>query len=417
MSHNARVVCLDNDADIIQEMRKINAEDAGVRHMLPKARHYLVKLDDVRRPIVHILKETFLSNGGDATVSRDMITATADKSDVLLSGTRKQFQRSLLALREQGFGCNQLSTEIEAAIRHFDSTPNVPNSHSITDPRLSAIFDQIGTRTLVMGILNVTPDSFSDGGMFVDHSAAVVHAREMVENGADIIDIGGESTRPGSEAVTAKEEIDRVIPVIQEIAGSINVPISIDTTKAEVARVALDSGALIVNDISAASFDPDMRLVIAEKRCPAILMHIKGTPKDMQAQPHYDNLMGEVCAFLRERIEAVVDAGVDERMLIVDPGIGFAKSVDHNLELLQRLRELKSIGRPILVGTSRKATIGKVLGDLPVEERLEGTAATVAISIANGADIVRVHDVKEMVRVAKMSDAIVRYTSVAHLQS
>lgn len=412
MPHNARVVCLNNDTDIIQEMRKINAEDAGIRHMLPKARHYLLKLENVRRPIVHILKETFLSNGGEATVSKDMITAVSDHSDVLLSGTRKQFQRSLLALREQGFGCNKLSTEIEAAIRHFDSIPNVPNSQSIENPLLSALFDQIGTRTLVMGILNITPDSFSDGGLFVDHNAAVLHARVMVENGADIIDIGGESTRPGSESVSAKEEIDRVIPVIQEITSSLNVPISIDTTKAEVARAALDSGALIINDISAATFDPDMRILIAERRCPAILMHIKGTPKDMQAQPIYNDLMSEVCAFLRERIEAVVDAGVDERMLLVDPGIGFGKTVDQNLELLQRLRELKSIGRPIVVGTSRKSTIGKVLGGLPVEERLEGTSATVAISIANGADIVRVHDVKEMVRVARMSDAIVRRNNI-----
>lgn len=408
MPHNIRVLCLSNDVDIIREMQSINAEDAGIRHMLPKARHYLVKLEAVRRPIVHILKETFLSNGGDATVSRDMITAASDKSDVLLSGTRKQFQRSLLALREQGFGCNKLAAEIEAAIRHFDSTPNLPNSHSITDLRISSMFGQIGARTLVMGILNVTPDSFSDGGKFADYNAAVAHAREMVEDGADIIDIGGESTRPGSDAVSANEEIDRIVPVIQELAGSVNVPISVDTTKAEVARAALDSGALIINDVSAATLDPDMRFVIAEKRCPAILQHIKGTPKDMQDNAHYDDLMGEICDFLRKRIDAVVDAGADERMLIIDPGFGFAKTVAHNLELLQRLRELKSIGRPIMVGVSRKATIGRVLGGLPTEERMEGTAAAVAISIANGADIVRVHDVREMVRVARMSDAIIR---------
>lgn len=408
MLHNARVLCLATDVEIVAEMAKVNAEDAGIRHMLPKARHYLVKLEQVRRPIVHILKETFLSNGGDAVVSRDVITAKIEQCDVILTGTRKHFQRALLALREQGFGCDSLAGEVEAAIRHFDGLPNVPRPDACSDPRVGKMFDLIGVRTLVMAILNVTPDSFSDGGKYTDSAAAVARGLEMEAEGADIVDIGGLSTRPGSEPVSTAEEIGRIVPVVQELAPKLNIPISVDTYRAVVAEAALEAGALLVNDISGATFDPEMPALLARRRCPAVIMHILGTPKDMQQDPQYGDLMGDICRALRERMAVLADAGVDEKLLIVDPGIGFGKSPDHNLEILRRLAELKSIGRPILVGTSRKSTIGKVLGGLPPEERVEGTAATVALSIAHGADIVRVHDVKEMARVARMTDAVVR---------
>lgn len=275
-------------------------------------------------------------------------------------------------------------------------------------PLLRTMYDKFGKKTLIMGILNVTPDSFSDGGKFIDPHMAVERAMQMVDDGADIIDIGGESTRPGSEPVSTDEEMKRVLPVIKDITAAVGVPISIDTYKADVAAAAINAGALIINDISAATFDPDMQRLIAESGCPAVLMHIKGKPKSMQANPVYDDVVTEVRGFLKARIDALVSAGVDEEQLIIDPGIGFGKTLQHNLELIRHLREFRELGRPILIGTSRKATIGKVLGDLPPEERLEGTAATVAISIANGADIVRVHDVKEMARVAKMTDAIVR---------
>lgn len=407
MSHNARVLCLNNDVEITREMELINVEEGGVRHMLPKAKHYKVKLQGVRRPIVHILKEAFLANGGDAAISRDVITAKVAESDVILMGTRKQFSRVLTNLLEQGFGCKELSVEIENAIKRFDSAPELPTASTHTDASLSNMFSLLGQRTLVMGVLNVTPDSFSDGGLFLDAGAAAERALKMAEDGADLIDIGGESTRPGSDPVSADEEIRRIIPVIEAIANKVSIPISVDTYKAEVAKAALDSGALIVNDISAATFDPAMAGLIAKNRCPAILMHTKGTPKNMASNATYTDLMAEVSMFLKSRIRTLIEAGVDEKMLIIDPGIGFAKNLDQNLEILRRLKELKSIGRPILIGTSRKSTIGKVLGDLPSEERLEGTSATVAIAIANGANIVRVHDVKEMVRVARMADAIV----------
>ncbi|MEN6357774.1 MAG: dihydropteroate synthase [Armatimonadota bacterium] len=408
MAHNARVLCPANDAEIGREIRLVGAEEAGIRHMLPKAQHYLVKLENVRCPIAHILKEAFLSAGGDAAVNKDVIVAKVTNTDMVLMGTRKQFQYVLRSLLEQGFGCKELAAEIESAIRHFDSLPIVPTSALALDAKLADMFAKIGSQTLVMGILNVTPDSFSDGGRFTDVETAVDAAVKMVEDGADIIDIGGESTRPGSDIVPADEEIRRVAPVISKLACRINVPISIDTYKSETAGAALDAGALIVNDISAGTFDSNMPLLLSEKKCAVVIQHIKGSPKNMQINPQYDDLLGEISGFLRDRVKALTEAGVDEQLIIIDPGIGFGKSVEHNLELMRRLRELKSIGRPILIGTSRKSTIGKVLGDLPPTDRVEGTAATVAISIANGADIVRVHDVREMARVARMSDAIVR---------
>lgn len=266
---------------------------------------------------------------------------------------------------------------------------------------------EFGKRTLIMGILNITPDSFSDGNMFNSFESAVEHGERMAAEGADIIDIGGESSRPGSEPVPEEVEASRVLPVIQELAKRIHIPISIDTYKASIAKKALEKGASIINDISALRWDPDMVPLIASKGIPVVLMHIKGTPKDMQINPHYDDLMTEIISFFNERIEYAINSGISHHQIIIDPGIGFGKTIEHNLEIIRHLKDLKQLNKPILIGTSRKSFIGKIL-NLPVNERVEGTAATVAISIANGADIIRVHDVKEMARVARIADAIVR---------
>lgn len=259
-----------------------------------------------------------------------------------------------------------------------------------------------------MGVLNVTPDSFSDGGLFLDPSNALRQAERMAEEGADILDVGGESTRPGADPLPPEEELARILPVIRAVAARLPVPISVDTYKARVAREAIQTGAVMVNDISALMFDPEMAPTVAALQVPVCLMHIKGTPKNMQQNPTYDDVVTEVRDWLRERAAAARAAGVAEEDIIIDPGFGFGKTVEHNLEILRRLREFTTLGYPLLIGTSRKSTIGKVLGDLPPHERLEGTAATVALSIANGASIVRVHDVKEMARVARMADAVVR---------
>jgi dihydropteroate synthase len=265
---------------------------------------------------------------------------------------------------------------------------------------------QVNTPTRIMGVLNVTPDSFSDGGRYLDAGAAEDRARQMVEEGAQILDIGGESTRPGAEAVPAEEELQRVLPVVQRLAGQVEAEISVDTTKAAVARACLDAGATIINDVSGLTFEPELAQTVAEAGATLVLMHMPGTPRTMQQDPHYDDVVADTMRFLRRQLRVALGAGVAEDRLWIDPGFGFGKTVAHNLELLRRLREYTSIGAPILIGTSRKSTIGRVLGDLPPDQRLEGTAATVAVALMNGARIIRVHDVREMARVARMTDAV-----------
>lgn len=261
-------------------------------------------------------------------------------------------------------------------------------------------------KTCIMGVVNTTPDSFSDGGLFFDKDKAVRHALKLVDDGADIIDIGGESTRPGSEPVSAGEEIRRTVPVIEAISGRITVPVSIDTYKAEVAKAALEAGASIVNDISGLRLDPEMPKIVSQYGVPVIIMHIKGRPRDMQKNPVYEALIPEIMDYLQISLRLAAKFGIPDDKIMIDPGIGFGKTLEHNLEIIRNLREFTLLGKPIAIGVSRKAFIGKILGDVPSSERLEGTAAAVAISILNGANIVRVHDVKEMVKVAKVADAI-----------
>jgi dihydropteroate synthase len=256
-----------------------------------------------------------------------------------------------------------------------------------------------------MGIVNVTPDSFSDGGKYFDPSRAVAHGEQMARDGADIVDIGGESTRPGARAVSADEEISRVLPVIRGLRAKISLPISIDTTKSEVARAALDEGADVVNDISALGFDPAMAPLVAREKAPIVLMHMQGTPRTMQQNPFYENVVEEVKEFLRRRVQFALAAGVEADKIIVDPGIGFGKNIEHNLALLRGLGALADLGRPILVGTSRKTFIGKLLDAAP-KERLEGSLAAAVAAALAGANIVRVHDVKEAARAVRVADAL-----------
>ncbi len=257
-----------------------------------------------------------------------------------------------------------------------------------------------GQRTFVMGIINVTPDSFSGDGLALDVGAAVAQAQQMEAAGADILDIGGESTRPGSTPLPADEELRRVLPVVERVVASVKVPVSIDTYKAEVARRAVSAGAALINDVWGLKRDPALAGAAAEMGVPLVVMH-------HQRGTCYVDLVAEVLASLRWSLKRAEEAGVPPENLIVDPGIGFGKTLEHNLELMRRLGELRTLGRPVLLGTSRKSMIGLVLG-LPPEQRVEGTAATVALGIAAGADIIRVHDVASMVRVCRMTDAIVR---------
>ena len=270
-----------------------------------------------------------------------------------------------------------------------------------------------------MGVLNVTPDSFFDGGRFRDTDTAVARAEAMVEEGADLIDIGGESSRPagaygaGAEPVSEEEETRRVVPVIEHLAKRCSVPISVDTTKSGVARRALDAGAGMVNDISALRSDPQMAVLVAQRRAPVVLMHMKGDPRTMQLNPVYEDVVGEVRGFLRERQEFAVGRGIPSDRILIDPGLGFGKRLRDNLELISRLGEFRALRSPLLIGPSRKAFVGApevMHADraLPPEERLEGSLAALALCIARGADMVRVHDVKAAIRACRVADAIVR---------
>ncbi len=266
---------------------------------------------------------------------------------------------------------------------------------------------KFGSRTYIMGILNVTPDSFSGDGIYHDVGKAVELAQKLVEDGADIIDIGGESTRPDAEPITIEEEIKRTIPVIKKLSKRINVPISIDTAKSRVARFALENGASIVNDITGLESDPEIIDVAREFNAKVVLMHIKGTPQTMQDSPNYRNVIQEIKEKLKAIIEKSIIKGIKKENIIIDPGIGFGKTLDHNLQILNRLSEFKEFKLPVLIGTSRKSFIGKLTG-AELDKRQFGTAASVAIAIKNGADIVRVHDVKEMKQVVMIADAISR---------
>jgi len=261
------------------------------------------------------------------------------------------------------------------------------------------------SRTHIMGVLNITPDSFSDVGKFYDAGLAVKRGLKMIEEGADFIDVGGESTRPGADSISLSEELKRVLPVIEKLKMSTKIPISIDTYKSTVAEPALDAGSVIVNDISGLHFDPRMVEVVAKHRASLILMHIKGTPKTMQADPVYKDVVEEICSYLQKGIQIAEDKGVEQ--ILVDPGIGFGKTVEHNLQILKNLRSLERFAYPILIGPSRKSFIGNIL-NLPIDQRLEGTAAASAVAIMNGANILRVHEVKQIKRIARIVDEIVR---------
>jgi dihydropteroate synthase len=279
--------------------------------------------------------------------------------------------------------------------------------------RLSSRTLVLGERTLVMGVLNVTPDSFSDGGQYFDTEEAVARAFAIECAGADILDIGGESTRPGSEGISGKEELRRILPVLKELRGHIRIPISVDTSRAEVAEAAIDAGAEILNDVTALRAGPRLAEIARHRKLPLILMHMRGEPRTMQKKPFARDVLRDVTTDLRRAVATAQRAGVAKSQIVLDPGIGFGKSAEQNFELLARLTELARLGFPLMIGTSRKGFIGKALGGVPETDRTWGTAATVAASILAGAHIVRVHDVAEMVQVARVADAIANPRTVA----
>jgi len=392
-----RIIVIESLEDAAREMRAIGVSEGGISAMAGKARSLVVKVSGASVPVGHILKQQMLSLGGEAAVARDVLTHKIESTDVLLMGTRTQLGALCEKLSYQPFDMPALGEEIASLLE----TTDAPAPRSL---RARSHVIGLGERVRIMGILNVTPDSFSDGGQYLRPTAALERGLAMIEEGADIIDVGGQSSRPGSSPVSEEEELKRVVPVVARIHEEWEGPISIDTYRARVAEEAISAGAAIVNDITAFRADPEIAGVVARFGAACVLMHMQGTPETMQDSPSYDDLMGEIAAFLADAVARANRAGIGEDQIAVDPGIGFGKTTEHNLAILHRLPELRVLGKPLLVGPSRKSFIGNVL-DLPIDERLEGTLAASAYAVAQGARILRVHDVRPTIRAARLVEA------------
>ena len=385
-----------NKEMLADAMESIGVHKASLPIFANKNQILPLKLLQVRTPAANIIKQEMLAAGGDAAVPTGCVLNKDKYSDVLLLGTRKHYNLLLKKLELMPyFGMDKVKAELEAVLNEEKLQTVLADGRVLN-------YDKV----LIMGILNITPDSFYENSRTAIEEV-VAKAGQMLADGADILDIGGESTRPGSEAVAAEEEQARVLPVIEALRKAYpEAVISVDTYRASTARLAIEAGADIINDISAMEADAEMIDVVCETKAPIILMHMRGTPKDMQTQCEYKNVVEEVAVCLAERANLLRERGVGADKIILDPGIGFAKNAEQNLKLMRDLCALTSFGYPVLLAASRKGTVGKVLGDLPAEERLEGTIATSCQAVYAGANMVRVHDVKENLRAVRMLEAI-----------
>ncbi len=398
MPISIRLLKIDSPQDALRELDRVGTGSEARDRLAAKMVPVRIWLGDVRTPAANILKQEMLASGADAAVTRGAAACLDPVSSVLLTGTLSQIRRLTRVLRDQPFGLDRLGDRIAAFLSAIER-----REFTVKTRRGALSF---GKRTLVMAVLNATPDSFSDGGCFLDPEAAVIRGLRLAEEGADVIDVGGESTRPGARAVSPEEEIRRVIPVIERLAARLSVPISVDTAKAPVAEEALRAGASIVNVVGALALDPAVAGVAAREEAALVLSHMRGQPKTMQEEARYPlGVTGEVVEELARAMAEAESRGVDRERIIVDPGLGFSKSAGHSWEVLRRLEELRTLGRPILVGTSRKSFIGEATG-LPVEERFPGDAAAMAIAVLNGAQMVRVHEVARAIPVLRMAEAI-----------
>ncbi len=356
-----------------------------------------ISIEDISTATANILKQTALALGADCAVHHRVASGRVRRSDAVLFANRRQLAGLALRLQQQPACVARLAPELAALDRRYAAPDFVL--------RFGRRRLDLAARTYVMGILNLTPDSFYDGGRYADPAVAADRACAMEAEGADFIDVGGESTRPGSEPVEPAEQLGRLLPVLRRVRRRVRVPVSVDTTSARVAEAALGEGAKMVNDISGLSFDRRMAKVVARAGVPCVVMHTPGRPKEMQRLARYRDLMREVFDGLAAALARGEDAGIRRAQMIVDPGIGFGKTAGHNLEILRRLAELRSLGRPVLVGVSRKSFVGKTLGVDP-EGRLAGSLAAGVIAVRNGASILRVHDVEATCRAVRVADAI-----------
>ena len=394
-----KIIKIKNLEEAVALFKKIGVDPYGIDAMASKTINVNILIENQPCKIANVIKQEMLSIGGDAAVTRGSVSCSVPVSDILIMGTVKQILSLAKKIEKQPFGLSLIAHDISEILVNISR-----NEYILKTSRRKLT---LGNKTLIMGILNVTLDSFSDGGLFYAQQKAVEHGLQMATEGADIIDIGGESTRPGAMSVTAGVELKRVLPVIESLVQQAKVPISIDTKKAQVARQAIAAGAEIVNDISALNGDKKMAKTIKEIGAAVVLMHMRGTPQNMQkGNLVYADIMGEIIAYLKKSSEKAIKAGIEKDCLVIDPGIGFGKTPEDNYKIIKSLSELKGLGMPVMVGTSRKSFIGKLTGGEP-RQRLEGTAATVAAAIMNGCNIVRVHDVVAMKKVAAITDAIV----------
>jgi dihydropteroate synthase len=391
-----RCLHITNAREAIHEMGKVGVDPTGMKLMKGKTLHYNLKVEGIDPRTANLLKQEMLSVGGDAALDKRGLDCSSSSTDALLMGTEKQFEK-LFSKLEQYPNLHPFGQSLREILR------NLSRAHYTIRCRKRTF--TLGKRTLLMGVLNVTPDSFSDGGLFFDKKTAIAHGLKMVEEGADFIDIGGESTRPGSKPLGLDEELRRVIPVIESLAKEVDAPISIDTYKSAVAKKAIEAGAQIINDISGLNLDPSLSQVAAKEDVPLVLMHIRGNPETMQKKIHYDSLFSEIIQYLRNSIQRAESAGVDPEQIIIDPGIGFGKTVEDNLLILKNLQEFKILGKPLLLGTSRKSFIGKIL-NADVTGRLEGTLSSIVVGALNGAHIIRCHDVLQAKRAIAITDAV-----------
>lgn len=395
---HARVLASDSFADLARAIAATSSDPEGVGIMTRKARVFPVAIRHVPLKAAPLLKQELLAVGGDAAQARGIADHSVAESDVVLMATWGQYQRLLPKLRRQPFQLRALADAIDAGLRHY--VAKAPRRVS----GLHRAFE-VGGRTLVMGVVNVTPDSFSDGGRFLSPEAAVAHARTLVAEGADLLDIGGESTRPGAAPVDPEEEFRRIRPVLEALDADRSVPLSVDTRHAEVARRAFGAGADLVNDVSGLA-DPAMAPLLGETGAPVIVMHMRGDPTTMASLAHYTDLRAEVFEELTRSVRRAEAAGVAADRILIDPGLGFAKTGPQSLELLAHVGELRSLGYPVVVGASRKSFLGAALGGVPVGERVEASVAAAVLAARAGAHIVRVHDVAATARALAVVEAV-----------
>ncbi len=392
-----RVLQTSGEKELTRLFAKLKVDSYGIRIMAPKGENFLIHLDNIPVIAANILKQEILSCGGDIALPRGVLTGKIKKTEGILITSLCQFNRLKEKLNFQQFGLAQLSKNIATTLNNYRS-----NNFKLNLANTELNLDK---RTKIMGVINLTPDSFSGDGLSGKKIDDIIkYALKMVEEGADILDVGGESSRPGAKPVVLKEELKRTIPFIKKMTKILKITISIDTCKPEVARQALDNGASIINDITGLK-NPAMAKICASYKAGVVIMHMKGTPRSMQRNPVYGSVIREIIEYLHSATQRALDNGIAKDKIIIDPGIGFGKTLEQNLEILKNLRELKILGFPLLIGTSRKAFIGKILKVEP-SQRLPGTVASCILASAAGANIVRVHDVKFIAQALKISAAL-----------